>query len=438
MTHTKERGGSSTPVKSEFSLENDFLEVGSSYESGLGLVLAESVIKPMEFLIDWVSFTFDDLEYSFFGRESGNLISISDTRENDRILDELYRILGFRDEFGNICSWRKAKNQEFAVNGYKFAGMVGEFIRLNFCGPDSKRGRATTQLLMSGAACKEFYVDRGGSFLELFRFLLSLNGRFCRVDGDIDWFSSENLDIYYLYNLVDQGKWWGSFRSCRQIKETDYSLGGASSRGMSLTFGKTPGTVIQFYDKNAERCAANEANQGTDIWFRCEIRFSDEKADQFVAAYCQAVEFSSDSEISVGSLMKSSLSGLLNFVNPRDSTLKESYRKSPLDPCWEKFLDGCSRLKFHKTKEERSLFRKWEWFQRSMARLLGSFMMVDPEFGNNLFELCGKGIMILDEKQKEAIRKVFRDRGLNPPTDKEFLEIAKTYSKFDIEEELPF
>ncbi len=188
-----------------------------------------------------------------------------------------------------------------------------------------------------------------------------------------------------------------------------------------------PGTVFQIYDKNAERRANQENNRGTNIWYRFEVRLTDEKADQFVSEYILLMDHSSDPAYDLGMLMRKLLGGLVRFVNPKEGTQRKNYKFSPLDSQWSNFFGSEIPVLFHSNKPpDRSLDQKWAWLDESMSALLGSFMIAYPDFQTKFNLLAGKGILRLKPDQKEAINKMLLDRGENVVSDDQFLNLAKS------------
>lgn len=100
-------------------------------------------------LFDWVSFTFDDLDGSYF---SDPLASVGNTKRdrarrhrNDGIMNKLLSLLGCED-----ANWRNFELEKCSINGFKYSIVIGESILINIDGPKSSRGRPVTQLLMRG------------------------------------------------------------------------------------------------------------------------------------------------------------------------------------------------------------------------------------------------------------------------------------------------
>jgi DNA relaxase NicK len=162
-------------------------------------------------VIDWVSYTFSDVAYEKKVNKLTDDIdyTLMETKQNDYILNSILHILNYGQK------WKSIKIHNKSVNGYKFSWFLGEFMRINFAGPKMKNGKPSTQILFSGAACREFEDDYNGSFIHLFRFLraehtelgyqtnengeiisgVKLNGSFKRIDFAIDDFTGKELNI---------------------------------------------------------------------------------------------------------------------------------------------------------------------------------------------------------------------------------------------------
>ena len=185
-------------------------------------------------VIDWLSYTFDNITYDgFYDRKSRRYIysSIEDTIDNSKIMTMLFKMFRCNEE------WSFYEYAPTSMNGYQFSFIIGEHIRINFGGAKTKADRPSTQILLSGQACREL-EERGGDWEEVLIGLNSLDGNYKRIDIAIDDFKGDKLNIYDLESYAKKGSFVASYQTLQIIESISYR-GGIFSKGYSLTFGST-------------------------------------------------------------------------------------------------------------------------------------------------------------------------------------------------------
>lgn len=377
-------------------------------------------------LIDWVSFTFDDIIYSRYYDEAYKKFHyrIDDTSKNNYIMTRLFRLLGCNDY------WQKYEIDDNAVNGYSFSMRIGEDIRINFAGAKSKNNRATTQLLMSGSACREFVKYQNGSFLKLFKFLKKLTGHFKRVDLAIDDFSGNIINIYELEKKARSGEWVGSYQSLMVIDNISFR-GGLTSKGYSLTFGSAGSSQLQIYDKKLERESKNIETFKSDVWYRYEMRFIEDKADNFVTQYILRVEDLKNDKNSLSKFASECLYTSIDFKIPSKNKNKSEWKT---DPKWLEFIGDVSKINLNsKYDREKSILKKKKWAEHSLETTHAELYLSDPEeyYLYHMNEI-GKGIKKLDQRSKVAINRYRESIGKNKLSEK---DLNKEIKKLLIEDE---
>lgn len=452
MKHTPSVGGvSNTPPQ---ILKNTNYESISELIENLDLI-PETKTNPVRVLFDWLSYTFDDLDYLVEVDHTGKrrIIDLEYNHNNDCIMSDLFYILGLD------TNWKKHPKEHSAINGYTFTYRIGEHIRIMFGGPESVRLRPTTQFLLSGQACREYenYYRMGNktAFYEIFMFLTGLNGRCTRIDTAFDVFDRNILDIYALKRYAKY-KWWrGYFRtltihdqigfgetddeSDKQTYEDDSIDNDEGleiySKGYSLTFGVMGSNQVQFYDKKLERLS--HAKDKTmyddeiisDIWYRCEMRLTDDKAQALIYQYLNA--FKESDEFQFSKFASEILNGLITFIEPVFDILpngkkriknngKNNRNRWEMMPMWENFIGSVERVKLHRMSSNlKTIRKKKEWAEKSLETTFAQFLLsngtMDQYFLEHL-EYCLSGLDRLDDKMIVSVNKYLSYKHMNPIT----------------------
>lgn len=395
-------------------------------------------------LWDWVSYTFDTLEYqevSIPGIKK-SFVTIASTPTNDSILNTLFYILGCPAP----VDWRDMEQTEYAVNNFRFSIPVGEHIEINFAGPKSSNDRRTTQVLLRGQACRELVEfrrrDSEFPFVELFSYLRTLGGHFKRNDLAIDDFTGKELNIYDLEKFVDN-KWFvSSFQSAVVFKSLDYR-GGVFSKGYSLTFGSEGSSQYQIYDKNLERASQHFETFGTDVWYRHEMRFVDDKADKIVDEYLKVMLDPErlDDNTRVSKFAMSALRGMIDFKNPEQClelnedynwrSIKNSLSDADVHPEWLAFTQAveATDMKSH-SHVEKSIDRTEKYVKRSLIKIFSELLLCyGDSYNQEHFLLALQGLEKIDSRSLEAVNKWREDKRLKRLTMEDVEEMSQSLMK---------
>ena len=368
------RGGvSNTPLTVTKSKNNEFQ------------IISEIKLEK-RILFDWVSYTFDTLDYNevFIPGMHKTFIDLMYTENNDFILGTLFSILGVRDQVTNrLRDWKKYEQSEFAVNGFRFSFKIGEHIQINFAGPKSANNRITTQILLPGQACRELIEynrsDTKFFWVELFSYLVTLGGHFKRVDLAIDDFTGKEQNIYNLLSYAKNRHFKGSYRSCTIFEQLGYINNQPISKGFSMTFGSSGSNQCQIYDKNLERKSQNYETFGTDVWYRYEMRLVDDKADELVKSYLAVMSDITDESTKLSNWAMSVLNGQIEFLEPPTSKDNQRWRWETLES-WKNFTEAVGKITLHShSKVEKTIDRKMKWYDRSIVSSNSQFFLVDPD-----------------------------------------------------------
>lgn len=389
--------------------------------------------KDKSFVIDWVSYTFDNVMYEedFNSSTFKNEYSLSYSKTNDYILNGLLKI------FNIPKHWQMLEIEDHALNGYKFSWLIGEHIKINFAGPRSGRELPTTQILMSGQACREFEKYYGGKYFVLFDFLTKtheelqfrkLNGHFKRIDIAIDDFTAKEIDIYDLKEYADEKHWVGSYQSCTFYYSNVYR-GGIASKGYSITFGSPGSNQLQIYDKKLEQMSKNKKFIESDIWYRYEMRFTNPKSDKIVELY-QSHFINKTLNIFVFQLLKSSIDFKVKSNNTSNRAVLETL------PEWDNFCNHVKKIDLKQDlPSEASFEKKQSWFEKNLSTSMTQLLMLyGSDFVDYIIEIAEKGSTKINEKQILQIERFIESKGKTPLPNHLLNKVKKKGLKVDYEE----
>ncbi len=416
------------------------------------------------YLIDWLSYTFSDLEYDKTHNPITNDydFEISKTEKNDFILGSLLDLMNIDKP------WEAIEIQNYALNGFRFSWLIGEFIKINFVGPKMLDGNYSTQLLFSGKACREFEYNYKGSFFDLFKFLITehkelgyiridsivfgstekntngfentgeasegrrLNGTFKRIDIAIDDFSGKEQNIYDLKYYAKKHWWIGSYRSCKIIESTIKNPT-RGSKGFSLTFGSTGSNQLVIYDKYLEQSNKEDVfNIPFDPWYRYEMRFVNDKANKVVRSLLAYNRFNKLNEY-ILSLLNSCIE--FKVLDERIMGPSRQYiRYQPTLESWKKFTEYTQKVDLNNhLPPDLSIDKKLKWINFSLPTTFTQLYLIhkdEPElFRRKILDYANRGAYKLKKEQFVAINKYLKENGKKELTEKEMIEI-KNYGIF--------
>jgi hypothetical protein len=378
----------------------------------------EDIKLDKRILFDWISFTFDDLDIeAVLSRSSYNIKKKIGYKLNLDILNNLLRVLGSKEYSFDF------EIKQPGLNNFKYMLYIGEHIIINFHGPKSYRGKRTTQLLMRGEACREFIEYQNGSWVELFKFLGSLNGSFKRVDIAIDDFTANDIDIYDLQVYAEAGHWTGSFQSLKIINDISFR-GGIRSKGYSLTFGSPGSNQLQIYDKNLERFSKRKESLDTKVWYRYEMRLVNDRANNAIREYMRAMAYNTSNISSFLEFGSSLLAELIMFKREPKGNDSRVRRWKPLDE-WLSFLGAIKNISvIPQTKIEKTIDLKKKWYKKSISGTNAEiFLSNEKEYFAYQKIILNEGMKKIDQKKLNMINKKRISHSLIPISQ----EDLKTY-----------
>lgn len=401
--------------------------------------------KDKQILIDWLSYTFSDIEYDeAFNTYTQSLdVRIRNNKTNTYILQSILKLIDIDND------WKTMKQTNWALNGYRFSWEIGEYIKINFAGPKMLDGNYSTQLLFSGSACREFESYYNGSFIDLFNFLFSehkelghlgdengeifsaryLNGSVKRIDIAIDDFTGKEQNIYDLKEYADKHWWIGSYKTV-SFHDSSMRNGFVQSKGFSISFGSAGSNQLVIYDKLLERKYHNIDCDDKKVWYRYEMRFAQDKADQVARNYRTYNKLGKLSNYVLGLL-----NGCIEFKDIRDKYKvdfsRQYLRTQPTLESWKRFIEYTEKIKFEKTiNQVRTIDKKLKWIDSSLTTTFAEIYLINrndlEKFYNQILKFVNKGMFNLTKKHLTAINKYLIANDKKIITDDEYLKI-KSY-----------
>lgn len=377
-----------------------------------------------EVKIDWFQITFDFIPVKFFKDSNRYVLEKDDYRfiELIKILNPPSRnIKGdynlYIHNFINNIEPRKSGRYRFD-NGYH----LGDNIELMYGGNKTALETYPTTLIFTGQGCREFELA-GGDWIELFEFIFKYgsNGylKIGRLDIAIDDFDGNEITPYEIESYIRKHHYTSIFRNVNYNISEIHSANPETS-GFTITFGSKGSNQLQIYDKKLERRNNKQYDKDTNVWYRYEMRFVDEKAKQVLDLYIESVK---GNDITFIDYMSGVLKGLLDIkeYNPNDMRIS---RWNTL-PAWDNFLNSFNKIDLRKRSPvETNLDKKINWFENNMTTTLLELALILDGNVNKVNEYINELMSSSDFKEKHLKR-------LNAHRDK---ENKTNYSMNDIEQ----
>lgn len=356
--------------------------------------MTSNILTGKYVVFDYFSVTFDFIEVKEF--EKGNYV-IDPYNKN---LIKLLKLFNINTHLYEL------KNTSTSLHGYSNCRHIGEHIKLlygsNFT--VNRFGHSTCNLLMTGEACREFINKRNGKWTDLFNFFLSFGAEyivsFKRIDIAIDDYEG-SLNIYNLVNKVRNKEYTSPLK---KWNVTESGSKDGEKHGLTITLGSTGSNQLVIYDKNAERRSKDEPTQNTNIWYRWELRFTDEKAEKVISQWLLAVGTNNSKTFME---FKSEL--LFQLFQPKIVDTNDSNKSRwKVIPEYLSFLESIEKIDISAKKKELTSFnRKLEWFERSISPTLTEIYIVQTRLGISFKEAMEKMILkkgeTFDSQQLERI-----------------------------------
>lgn len=377
-------------------------------------------------LIDWLSVTLDFVKVYHQG------LNIYELDHYSPLLKQLVGFFGWNLPTSEMPRLKKV------VRGYTNGYELGENIRLLFGGEHTKTadGNYSINLLMSGEACREFENFMDGNWNDLLSFLLINKAKVKRIDIAIDDFDGEQITIYQIKDIVEKRYYVSPTQTTKIIIEDGMREGLRVTTGYSITFGAASSNQLQIYDKKLERIAKGSPDIDTDVWYRYEMRFVDEKAQAIAETYTVSVK-ENQSEVFMD-LAQANLYKFLDLkvYNPNDTNIS----RWKTDPRWIDFLDAVSKIDLKiKHKVASTMIQKKLWFEESLHKFSAQMLayLDFNEYQQFNYETIIKGIeaMFGDEKSLSTINNGRAVKGLKALTWEDIDEIRQTLKYYLDKEE---
>ncbi|MGE4320998.1 MAG: replication initiation factor domain-containing protein [Acholeplasmataceae bacterium] len=327
----------------------------------LGKVLYEKEVK-----IDWFQVSFDFLDVKQVG--SKNIYSL------DRHSAQFLKLMTIFNRAENVDDLQSMPKGE---NGFLHGMYIDEHIKLSYGGSGKVTKFETNPLFlsMSGQGCRAFEM-MGGSWYELFEYFIMNTGhdgylKFGRIDIAIDDFTGNEITPYMIWPYIERKDFISPFRKGYFYRGLDFHTDYASSNGYTITLGSRGSNVLQIYDKRLERDANDQPDLISDIWYRYEMRFADDKARQVIDLYIESVK-RNDSKLFM-QFSKQILKSLLD-LKIKDDNQKNRARWKTI-PEWDLFLDSLDKIDLrNKNRVDSTLEKKVQWFPDSLGPSMVEFI----------------------------------------------------------------
>ena len=368
-------------------------------------------------LIDWLSATFDFIDVY---KVSPNFYDID---HHNPLFKQLVSFFGWTLPTSELPKLSRV------VRGYTNGFEIGEHIRIIYGGEQTKKAndRYSVNLLMSGEACREFENFMNGNWNDLLTFLLTNRSTIKRIDIAIDDFDGEEISIYDIEPFIRKNHYTSPSETYSVREDGGKRDGVRVTTGYSITFGSSKSSQLQIYDKKLERLAKGSPDIDSDVWYRYEMRYVDEKAQAIAETYTIAV---SDNYSPV--FMDMAKANLYRFLDLKDeSKTNKQLSRWNTNKNWLRFLDAVGKINLQtKHKVKTTMIRKKIWYETSLHKFSASLLAYMDFKDYNTFNLKTmlKGFeeTFGDEKALSTINNGRIAMGLKPLTWEDIQETIET------------
>jgi phage replication initiation protein len=350
--------------------------------------LIDKILLEKSVLIDWLSVSFDFVNIEQIGTRDFRIDSY------DPLLIQLLSFFGYDKAYDLPL--------QKGLNGFSHALIIGENIKLMYgLGQKNSNDRHPLNLLISGQGCREFENNMNGKWHELLSFMLVHGSKIKRLDIAIDDYQANEINIYEIEQFIKDYMYVSPLHKTQTITSTDMVGNMRVLSGFSITLGSSASNQLQIYDKKLERRAKGILTD-TDIWYRYEMRLTDEKAQAAAELYITAVNENNSNDFMV--MASGILYSFLDLkVQQRNGKPSKIQNRSMLDTYskWFAFLDSVEKIKLKTEKPvETSMIKKKLYFEESYYAFIAEQEMYQ---GKNLYDVWTKKIMI------EGLRKILEE-----------------------------
>jgi phage replication initiation protein len=400
-------------------MSDDEKLVGGGSNTPLLSAYTEKRVLEKRVLIDFLSVTFDFVEVYALNSKIYRLVN--ETKEFEKLL----KLLGFTDDYTKLPKIQP-------IRGYSECYGIGENIKLLFGGEHTKNanGKYSMNLLMSGQACREFENYLDGNWNRLLSFLLQKGAAIKRIDIAIDDFDGQEIDIYEIEGILRSRNFVSPFRKINYQFTDSYVGDLVVSEGYTITMGSAGSNQLQIYDKRLERDAKNQPDLSTDIWYRYEMRFVNEKADSVAQMYAVAI-FENNSK----GFMKYARELLFNCLDLKVQQISNAQRtRWETHEKWNAFLDSVEKIDLNvKHKVETTIDKRMKWYDRSIKRINASFyasLSADRDFMSFIVNNVLEGFESFEEKDITITNNYRVSKGQKKLTWQDIIAIKNNLKEF--------
>ena len=212
-------------------------------------------------------------------------------------------------------------------------------------------------LIMSGRGCRD-YEELGLNFLDLFKILKdNFIYNVTRIDVAIDTFTNKYYDMNKLRSYISNGQVVSRFKSSTEFIQKSLSTSDIESE--TIWFGSRCSDIqVVFYNKLYERHNASyEVDSNINYWFRCEIRFRNERAKTLTECF-----------ILNDNYMYVINDVLYNYLDFKDYSVDSNKSRWLTSKWWLDFLDTNIKLSLQVNFKESSISRKKKWIDKSVSK----------------------------------------------------------------------
>ncbi|WP_232700194.1 replication initiation factor domain-containing protein [Brevibacillus daliensis] len=312
-------------------------------------------------------------------------------------LREIIDILGipfgsFRHEFKGAYGWDES--------------LWLDNMRIYF-GGTKQRG---FHIYFPGQACRDLEQHTNRPWIDILKDLKRLGTSFSRVDGAIDDFGvspkrkrggasrKPRFTVGTLIRKAKDGVCSSKFEYAKAIEKIKIATG--EEQGQSIYYG-SPSSRIHMvcYEKYWERLTKGyDLEDGIEKWNRFEVRYRDERADQFV-----------EQIISSGKPVGEIIAGTIkNYVTYRDRDEKDSNKSRwKVSRFWKNFLGDVEKIQLATSAPDKTLMRTDKYWNEQLLTTAAKMYIAKGE--EALIADIRKGVEKLKDSDYMVISRDYED-----------------------------
>ena len=315
---------------------------------------------------------------------------------------------------------------------YRYSKKLGEHIVLALSGPDYGNGYSSCLFELKGQGCREYEArNPDKTWYDIIKFFVfGYQAHMTRIDIAIDDFSN-TISFEYLQDKMDRKKFASIFR------DHDVNHHGSKAKGRSLSLGSHGSTMqLMIYEKDKEVKVKNkEIDFDYNTWLRYEMRFNQNRADDFIYTLIQTNE----------EFKKYTMSVLYSMLDIKDDTNMDDahIRKANTDPKWLSFLGDIEKCKLmHADKYEKNYVSYQNWIKHHAGKyVLYLFVTHQYELESVFTRLLQDAVDYSEDINKEKIKSInsnLRERKLPLIDEHDIENIRNELIEIIEERRLPF